>query len=83
MNFPEQVWKQIKSKNCDEIISALKKDGWKSDFSIGKQRVYRKGKKMVSIHYHPQKTYGPKLLKALMKDIDWSVKEMKKLKFIK
>jgi len=27
MSFPEHVWKQIKNKTCDEIISALEKDG--------------------------------------------------------
>ncbi|NLP01033.1 MAG: addiction module toxin, HicA family [Fibrobacter sp.] len=83
MSFPEHVWKQIKNKTCDEIISALEKDGWKQDVTIGPERIYRKGKSRVSIHYHPKMTYGPGLLKALLKDIGWTEKEMRKLKFIK
>ena len=83
MKLPEHVWKQVRNKTCDEIISALKKDGWKQDITIGSERIYRKEKKRVSIHYHPKKTYGPNLIKALYSDIGWTEKEMKKLKFVK
>lgn len=83
MNYPEHVWKQLKNLTCDELISALEKDGWKKDITIGAEQIYRKNKIRVSIHYHPQKTYGPKLLKALLNEIGWTEKEMKRLKLIK
>ncbi|MBN1309724.1 MAG: type II toxin-antitoxin system HicA family toxin [Chitinispirillaceae bacterium] len=67
----------------DEITAALEKNGWLCDVTIGPERIYRKGKSRVSIHYHPKKTYGPNLLKSLLKDIGWSESDMKKLKFIK
>ena len=35
------------------------------------------------IHYHPRKTYGPKLLKALLADIGWSEADMRRIKLIK
>ncbi len=37
----------------------------------------------VTIHFHPNKTYGPKLLKNLLEDISLSETELKKLKVIK
>jgi hypothetical protein len=37
----------------------------------------------VQIHYHPQKTYGPKLLKDILGDIGWSEQDMRKIKLIK
>ncbi len=83
MKLPEHIWKQVRNKTCDEIISALEKDGWIQDVTIGPERIYRKGKNRVSIHYHPKKTYGANLLKSLLNDIGWSESEMRKLKFIK
>jgi predicted RNA binding protein YcfA (HicA-like mRNA interferase family) len=84
MSFPPNVWSQIKNKTCDEIISALIKDGWKKDSSMGSQQIFRKGPgQRVSIHYHPRKTYGPALLKGLLNDIGWTEEQMRNLKFIK
>ena len=83
MSFPEHVWKQIKSKTCDEIISALQKDGWLQDVTIGSERIYRKGNKRVSIHYHPHKTYRQGLLTHLLFEIGWNEERMRELKFIK
>lgn len=40
------------------------------------------GKHRVSIHYHPKKTYGAKMLQALLADIGWSEEDMKRLKLI-
>ena len=37
----------------------------------------------VTIHYHPGKTYGAKLLKGLLEDIGCSTADMKRLKLIK
>jgi len=85
MAFPKQVWDQLKNITADELIKALVKDGWVHDESSGAIQVYRHvdtGQR-VTIHYHPQKTYGPKLLKGLLADIGWSIEDMKRLKLIK
>jgi predicted RNase H-like HicB family nuclease len=37
----------------------------------------------VTIHYHPKKTYGAKLLKGLLEDIGWSEEDMERLQLIK
>jgi predicted RNA binding protein YcfA (HicA-like mRNA interferase family) len=83
MSFAPHVWAQLKNLTCDEIIAALKKDGWSQDTGKGSERIYRKPPNRVSIHYHPQKTYGPKMLKGLLDDIGWTEAQMRKLKLIK
>ena len=39
--------------------------------------------KRVTVHYHPGKTYGEKLLKELIKDIGWTEQDLLRLKLIK
>jgi len=38
---------------------------------------------IVSIHYHPGKTYGPKLLQALLDDTGWNILDLRRLKLVK
>lgn len=87
MKFPKNVWDQLRNKTCDDLIRALERDGWFHDATQGKQRVYRKVDesvpRRVSIHYHPKKTYGANLLKALLEDVGWSIDDMRRLKLIK
>jgi len=84
MKFPPHVWTQLKNKTADELISALEKDGAILDEKAGAVRVYKyPDGRRVAIHYHPKKTYGPKLLKALVKDIGWTIDDMRRLKLIK
>ncbi|MDC9651486.1 type II toxin-antitoxin system HicA family toxin [Xanthomonas perforans] len=85
MTFPGHVWKQLKSASADDLIRALNKDGWVCDMDGGSQRIYLHptSRKRVSIHYHPQRTYGPKMLQKLLDDIGWTEDEMKNLKLIK
>ena len=84
MKFPKNVWDQLKNKTASELISALEKDGWIQDETRGAEQVYRHPDgRRASIHYHPSKTYRPNLLKALLTDIGWSVKDMRRLKLIK
>ncbi len=86
MAFSTNVWNQVKNLTADKLIRALERDGWERDVSIGKQLGFYKtgvpGKRIV-IHYHPQKTYGPKLLKALIEDIGWTETDLIRLKIIK
>lgn len=84
MKFSKQVWDQLKAKTCDNLIAALQKDGWTHDESRGAVQVYRHGDgRRVTIHYHPKKSYRPKLLAGLLADIGWSEQDMRRLKLIK
>jgi predicted RNA binding protein YcfA (HicA-like mRNA interferase family) len=87
MAYPPNVWNQLKNLTADELIRALEKDGWTRDpTSRGAIQVFIKygpSNKRVGIHYHPQKTYGPALLKGLLSDIGWSEEDLRRLKLIK
>lgn len=84
MSFPGHVWDQLKGKSADELVKALSRDGWTLDTTRGAIRVYRHPDgRRVAIHYHPKKTYGPALLKELLKDVGWSEDDLRRLKLIK
>lgn len=77
MAFSQHVWNQLKATTADELESALKRDGYKPDpASAGAIHAYIKqtpqGNKRVTIHWHPKKSYGPKLLNGLLSDIGWT-----------
>jgi len=79
MNYPSHIWDQLKNLTADDIVKALEKNGWVRDESSGAVFVYLNPstRKRVTIHYHPRKTYGPKLLKSLLDTIGWSVDDLK------
>ena len=56
---------------AQNLIAALRRAGWERDAAVGSARIFRSpdGKRRVSVHVHPGKTFGPKLLKALLADI--------------
>ena len=85
MKYSQQIWNQLKNLTVDEIKNALEKSDWVPDGSSGAILVYlhRTKRLRITIHYHPRKTYQPKLLKGLLEDIGWSEEEMRKLKLIK
>jgi predicted RNA binding protein YcfA (HicA-like mRNA interferase family) len=85
MAYSASVWSQLKNITADELISALEKSGWKLEPGCkGAIQVYRNAKgERAGVHYHPKKTYGPKLLKGLLEDIGWTEDELKRLKLIK
>jgi predicted RNA binding protein YcfA (HicA-like mRNA interferase family) len=85
MAYSGSVWSQLKNITADDLISALEKSGWKLEPNCkGAIQVYRNSKgERASVHYHPKKTYGPKLLKGLLEDIGWTEDELKRLKLIK
>jgi predicted RNA binding protein YcfA (HicA-like mRNA interferase family) len=87
MGLRQDVWNQVKNLTADEIISALKKDGWERDTSSrGAILAFIKHgttNQRITIHYHPKKTYGSKLLQALIKDIGWGTEDLRRLKLIK
>ena len=84
MKYSKNIWNQIKNKTADDLIRALKKDGFKLDVTNGAEQIFRHPDgRRISIHYHPNKTYGPNLLKNLLTDINWTIDKMKKIIFIK
>lgn len=84
MKFPKHIWDQLKNLSADGLIAALLKDGWKPDTVAGSQRIYKHPDgRRASVHYHAGKTYSPNLLKSLLDDIGWSIKDLRRLKLIK
>jgi len=84
MAYPAQVWEQLKNLTADDLVRALKKSGWEKEDGRGAIHIYvSPDRRRVGIHYHPQKTYGAKLLKSLLDDIGWSERDLKGLKLIK
>lgn len=87
MSYPQNVWNQLKNTTADKLMNALKKDSWEREDSTGARISYRKAMgngevRRIVIHYHPRKTYGPKLLKGLLSDTGWSTEDLKRLKLI-
>jgi len=84
MSYSPQVWGQIKNLSAKDLIRALENDGWIRDEKQGAIQVYRHPDgRRVTIHFHPGKTYGPGLLKAIFKDIGWKEEDFRRLKLIK
>jgi predicted RNA binding protein YcfA (HicA-like mRNA interferase family) len=78
-----EVWSQLKGIMALELALALERDDWIKRTSRGSTAVYTKSGKIVSIHIHPHKTFNPKQLKELLKDIGWTERDLKRLKLIK
>jgi len=86
MSWSRSAWEQIKGVTAGELIRALKRDGWSRDIVHGQAHVYIRNhspRRRVSIHFHPQKTYGEKMLKHLLTDIGWSETDLQRLKLIR
>src|SRR5258708_24250346 len=81
MRYSRDIWQQLKNLSADDLISALDRDGWQRDECKGAFFPYidPATKNRVIIHYHPRKTYGPKLLKGLLEDIGWSEHDLVRL----
>lgn len=86
MAYPKHIWSQLKNLTCEQLIRALKADGWKEDVTMGATRAFVKGNPpafRVVIHYHPKKTYGARLLQKLLGEIGWSEEDFRRLHLIK
>ncbi|HJX82917.1 MAG TPA: type II toxin-antitoxin system HicA family toxin [Candidatus Angelobacter sp.] len=81
MQYSRNAWQQLKNLTADDLVSALKKDGWIVDKSSGAFLPFIDPvtRNRVIIHYHPKKTYGPKLLKGLLEDIGWDEQALVRL----
>lgn len=84
MSYRRHVWDQVKNITAEALMKALERDGWVQDEKVGSDFAYRHPDgRRVTIHYHPRKTYGPGLLRALLKDIGWTEEDMRRLRIIK
>jgi len=82
MSWPPHIWDQIKNITADELIAALERDGWHLRKGKGSRRVFRKGPRVVAIHYHRRKTFSPKMLQTLLRDIGWNEADLRRLGLI-
>jgi predicted RNA binding protein YcfA (HicA-like mRNA interferase family) len=78
VSFNKNTWNQVKGVHVEQIMKALEKDGWEQDTTPGATipYVHPDRDEPVLIHYHPKKTYGANLLKALLADIGWDEKDL-------
>jgi predicted RNA binding protein YcfA (HicA-like mRNA interferase family) len=85
MKLSWHIWTQIRNVTAEELCGALVRNGWILDAARGAVRAYWQETtgKRVTIHYHPGKTYGERLLRALIDDIGWSEDDLKRLKLVK
>jgi predicted RNA binding protein YcfA (HicA-like mRNA interferase family) len=87
MAFTPNVWNQIKNLSADALIKALQRDGFqnegKSGAVLGFYKPGNPAPRRITIHYHPGKTYQPKLLTALIAAAGWDENDLRRLKLIK
>lgn len=89
MDYPANVWNQLKSITVEKLMKALEADGWiKGEVNGARYPYVKRGENgttlnRIVLHYHPKKTYGPKLLKGLLSQIDWSIEDLRRLRLIK
>lgn len=82
--WPRALWNQLKNITVDELIRALEQDGWVLARAKGAQRWYRHPSgRGISVHYHPRKTFSPKLLRWLLEHIEWNESDLKRLKLVR
>lgn len=86
--FPPDVWRQLKNLTAADLCRALERDGWQRDTRGGSQYIYRTVSAdgtvhRVSVHVHPQKTFGAGLLKGLLADAGWTEEDLQRLKLVK
>lgn len=77
----QNIWPRQTAESADNLIKALERDGWEPDPCNGAFHpyVHPVSRRRVIIHYHPRKTYGAKLLQALLGDIGWTEDDLIRL----
>jgi predicted RNA binding protein YcfA (HicA-like mRNA interferase family) len=86
MAFAPNIWNQIKNTTADEFKKALERDGFAMEGKSGAVLAFFKTgppRRRITIHYHPKKTYGAKLLQGLIDDVGWTEDDLRRLKLIK
>jgi predicted RNA binding protein YcfA (HicA-like mRNA interferase family) len=91
MAFTGNTWNQLKNLTAGDLANALKRDGFSEDTKGGSQHIYYRPPvpaqaipaRRVSVHVHPHKTYGAKMLQGLLADAGWNEDDLRRLKLIK
>ena len=85
LNCEKECMEPTKKQNREELIDALKKDGWEIQLKRGAVQSYKNtnSNQIITIHYHPHKTYGAKLLKDQIEKTGWSEENLRGLKLVK
>lgn len=75
---------QIKKITANQLVRALKKDGFKCTTKKGGHLVFRHpDKRRVTVSYHGSgNTFPPKTLNSMIIDAGWTTEDLKRLKFI-
>ena len=87
--YSRAVWSQLKNKTVQDIMRALRKDGWVEEDNPRSTVAFRHPDRTdpahsrVVFHVHPKKTMGAKLLRGLLDTIDWSESDLARLGLIK
>jgi predicted RNA binding protein YcfA (HicA-like mRNA interferase family) len=83
MRYTKAAWDQLKKLTPERLSGAVERDGAAPEGRKGAVRAYRwPDGRRVTIHYHPGKQYGRKLLQALFDDIGWTEEDLRRLKLI-
>ena len=87
MDYPKNVWDQLKNITVERLMKALENDGWKKCKSNGARHPYTKEDNKgradrIVLHYHAKKTFSKFRLNGLLDDIGWSVEDLKRLELI-
>lgn len=90
MAYSRSIWNQLKGLTLKELARALKRDGWieesRAGATIGFIKTAANGaatRRRVVLHVHPGKSFGPRLLRALLDDIGWSENDLVRLRLIR
>ncbi len=84
MAYSRSTRSQLKNVTPEQIIRSLEKDGWVEREKNRAPRGFHKNGKYIVIHFHPRKTYQPKLIKKLLEeDAGWDEADLKRLGLIK
>jgi predicted RNA binding protein YcfA (HicA-like mRNA interferase family) len=85
ITFDSNSWNQIKGITIQRLRKALIDDEWLQEEKRGAVQAFRHPEinRRVTLHMHPKKTMGPRLLKSLLKDTGWTNEDLVRLGLIK
>jgi len=74
------VSEKLPRVKAGKVIKVLEKLGFKLARQSGSHKIFKNSKGMrITVPYHSGKIFHPKLLKSILRDIELSIEEFKKL----
>jgi predicted RNA binding protein YcfA (HicA-like mRNA interferase family) len=74
------VSEKLPRLKADKVIKVLEKLGFTLARQSGSHKIYKNNKGIrITVPYHSGKILHPKLLKSILRDIELSIEEFKKL----